>query len=208
MEAWKNRTLSRDQAVDVARLMHSHSIVPAISLANNVSYKDVGNMLDVGGGSGCFSIALAKRNPNLRCTIMDFPAMCEVAMEYVAEAGVSDRVSVCAADMFQENWPSGHDLIFFSNVFHDWNAEACTELARRAYNFLPVGGRINLHEMLREDGDSGKRIPAAFSVLMSTFTDGKQFTFEELGKLLTSTGFVDVDHTFSSAFFSLVSARK
>lgn len=208
MEAWKSRELTPEKAREVARLMHAHSIVAAMSLARNVSYGNVLRLLDVGGGSGCFSIALAQRNPDLRCTILDLPAMCEVALEYAAEEHVSDRVDVHPADMFRDVWPGGYDLVFFSNVFHDWGVEACEELTRRAYELLPSGGSINLHEMLIDSTEFSTVIPAGFSVLMATFTEGKQFTFGELQRILCASGFTDVAHTCSSAFFSLISARK
>jgi hypothetical protein len=48
MEACHNRTLSIERAREVARLMPAHSIVPAISLAMKVSYRNVVRMLDVG----------------------------------------------------------------------------------------------------------------------------------------------------------------
>jgi hypothetical protein len=208
MEAWKSRTLSVEKAREVARLMQAHSIVPAMSLAEKVSYESVKRLLDVGGGSGCFSIALAQRNPNLRCTILDLPAMCEVAMEYAVEGGVLDRVDTYPADMFYDSWPRGYDVVFFSNIFHDWNAEACAELSSRAYELLPFGGSIDIHEILINNSDTHAVIPAAFSVLMATYTEGKQFTFGEIEGMLSASGFVDVTHTLSSAFFSLVSARK
>lgn len=208
MEAWKSRELSLEKAREIASLMQSHSLVPAISLANNINYAQIGRILDVGGGSGCFSIALAKCNPKLRCTIMDLPAMCEVARDYVITAGLEDRIDIYPADMFKEIWPLGHDLIFFSNIFHDWSAELCLELAMRAYEVLPSGGEIHLHEMLLEDSGSQKPIPAAFSVLMNTYTDGTQFTFAEIRKILSAAGFRDIGHALSSTFFSLISARK
>lgn len=208
MEAWKSGELSVEKAREVARLMHAHSIVPAISLAMNVSYQNVARLLDVGGGSGCFSIALAQHNSNLRCTILDLPAMCDVAMEYAVEAGVEDRVDAYRADMFRETWPKGYDLVFFSNVFHDWSTDVCKELTRRAYELLPIGGSIHLHEMLIDETEPSASIPTAFSVLMATFTQGKQFTLGELQRILSTSGFIDVVHTLTSVFFSLVSARK
>ena len=51
-------------------------------------------LLDVGGGSGAFSIALCRRFPTLRATILDFPTVVEIARDYRDEAGHAgpDRV--------------------------------------------------------------------------------------------------------------------
>jgi hypothetical protein len=42
--------------------MHSHSLPAAIGVARNGDFQGVRRLLDVAGGSGCFSIALALRH--------------------------------------------------------------------------------------------------------------------------------------------------
>ena len=79
---------------------------------------------------------------------MELPSVCDVARSYIADGGVSDRVETVSIDMFREEWPPSYDGMFFSNVFHDWDVETNLFLARRAYEALPPGGRIFLHEML------------------------------------------------------------
>jgi acetylserotonin N-methyltransferase len=167
----------------------------------------VTRLLDVGGGSGCFAIALALQHPELRCSIMELPAMCEVAMEYVREGGVADRVDTVAVDMFREEWPRGYDAMFFSNVFHDWNFETCEWLAQRSFEAMPSGGRIYLHEMLLDDDGAGPITAASFSMLMLG-TQGQQFTFAELKGLLEAAGFTDVVAKSTYGYYSLVVGRK
>ena len=41
-----------------------------------------------------------------------------------------------AVDLFREPWPKGHDALFFSNVFHDWDFETCDWLAAQAFDAL------------------------------------------------------------------------
>jgi len=159
----------------------------------------------VGGGSGCFSIALARRYPDLHCTVMDLPAMCEVAQEYIAAAGMEARVDTRGADMFRDEWPHGYDAVFFSNVFHDWSFETCAELAARAHGILPKGGRICLHEMLLDDDGSGPLTAAAFSVAMLHGTHGQQFTFAQLRDLLAGAGYTGVTARATYGYYSLVS---
>ena len=67
--------------------------------------------------------------------------------------------------------------LFFSNIWHDWNVRTCAWLAERAYEVLPSGGRIMLHEMLLDDDGAGPATTAAFSMLMLLATQGQQFTF-------------------------------
>ncbi len=205
--AWESGQLGEELAGEIARFMHSHSMAASVGLAVSADFRGVRKLLDVGGGSGCFSIALAQQWPDLSCTIMDLPAMCTLAEEYVAQAGVADRVDARSVDMFREPWPRGYDVIFLSNIFHDWSPETCVELATNARNALPQGGRICLHEMLLDDAGTGPRTAAAFSVLMLMATKGQQFTLAELKNILDEAGFVDLQVVPTYGDYSLVSAR-
>ncbi len=208
VDSWASGQLSRKDAQRIAAAMHSHSLPAAIALAHLADVGDTARLLDVGGGSGCFAIALAQRHPVLSCTVMELPAMCEVAGEYIAAAGIADRVDTVAVDMFRQDWPDGYDAVFFSNVFHDWSTDTCVWLARRCLKALPSGGRILLHEMLIDDDGAGPLTAAAFSMLMLLGTQGQQFTAGELSDVLDQAGFTDVRFMDAYGGFSLISARK
>lgn len=208
VEAWESGQVGDEQAGRIARFMNSHSMAAAVGLAHEVTFEGVKRLLDVGGGSACFSIALAHRYPELRCTIMELPAMCRQAQKHIDGAGLAQRIDTRSVDMFREAWPQGYDAIFFSNIFHDWSFETCAELATKAHAALPNNGRIYLHEMLLDDTGTAPRTAAAFSVLMLLGTRGQQFRFGELKELLAGAGFVDIEATPSYGYYSLVSGRK
>ncbi len=48
-------------------------------------------LLDVGGGSGCYAIAIANANSDMQATIMELKPVCAVTEDYITKAGVSDR---------------------------------------------------------------------------------------------------------------------
>ena len=179
-----------------------------MGLARLAAFDGVRRLLDVGGGSGCFSIALAQQRPRLRATVMDLPAMTRLADRYIEDAGVRAQVDTRVVDMFREAWPEGYDAIFMSNIFHDWNQDTCAVLAARSLEALPPGGRILLHEMLLADDGSGPLAAAGFSMMMLAGTQGRQYSFSELARILTDAGFVDPQVTEAHGDFSLVSARK
>jgi acetylserotonin N-methyltransferase len=170
--------------------------------------RGVSRLLDVGGGSGCFSIAIAQELQSVRCTVLELPAVCDVARGYIADGGVADRVDTMSIDMFRDAWPRGYDGMLFSNIFHDWNAATNRFLARRAYDALERGGRIFLHEQLLAEDGSGPVTTAAFSMLMLFGTHGRQYTFSELEQILSSAGFVDIDSRATYGYYSVVSGRK
>jgi acetylserotonin N-methyltransferase len=208
VEMWESGEMTLEAARGIAAFMHSHSLAAATGMALRVDLSDVKNLLDVGGGSGCFCTTLAKQNPRLRCAVMDLRPMCEVALEYIRAAGVADRVSVQAVNMFQQKWPAGYDAMLFSNIFHDWGPETNATLAANAYAGLPDGGRIFLHEMLLDDTGDGPLTTAAFSTLMLANTRGRQFTFPQLEAMLENAGFTNIDVVPTYSYYSVVSGTK
>ena len=204
---WASGQIDLEHGRRIAAAMHSHSLPAATGLARNGDFAGVTHLLDVGAGSGCYPIALVQANPRLRATIMELPAMCEAAQEYILAAGVENRVDTVAVDMFREPWPRGYDGVFFANVWHDWNFETCAWLAKQTYDTLSPGGSIFLHEMLLDDDGDGPLTTVSFSMLMLG-TEGQQFTLPELKALLEGAGFTDVQAHHTYGYYSLVSARK
>src|SRR6202042_3434405 len=58
---------------------HTGSLGPARLLAKRLDLTDRHKLLDVGGGSGAYSIAFCAANPHLRATILDFPETVDTA---------------------------------------------------------------------------------------------------------------------------------
>jgi acetylserotonin N-methyltransferase len=205
---WKEGEYSLQRAEEGTRTMHGLSFAAAVAMARNADFTRVRRLLDVAGGSGGFSIALAQRYPSLRCSVAELPVVCQVTRRYLADYGVEDRVDAVPLNMFFEPWPPGYDAVFFSCVLHDWDLEHRLELMRRSFETLPPGGTIYIHEMLLEDGANGPLASTLYSLSMRIGTLGKQFSLPELRVALESRGFVDVSVANTTHYFSLVSAHK
>ncbi len=200
--------MDRACAEAVTRIMHCQSLPAAVGLARSGIFDGVSRLLDVGGGSGCFSIAIAQQLADIRGTVMDLAPVCEAARGYIVAGGVSDRIDTYPIDMLHEVWPGGYDAVLFSNIFHDWNPVTNRFLARCAFSALPCGGRIFLHEMLLADDGSGPATTASFSILMLLGTHGRQYAFPELRDILEDAGFVDISARVTYGYYSVVVARK
>jgi acetylserotonin N-methyltransferase len=208
VDGWESGQLDPEMARNLCAFMHSHSVPAAQGLAGSSRFSTTHRLLDVGGGSGCFSIALAERWPQLRCTVMELPVMCELAQPYIDASSAHDRVETKAVDMFRQDWPGGYDAIFMSNVIHDWDEPTCAKLAAAAFATLEPGGHIHLHEMLMADDGSGPISAAGFAMLMLVGTKGRQYSAAELYRLLEGAGFVDIEIDPAYGYFSLVTGHK
>jgi len=165
-------------------------------------------MLDVGGGSGTLSLAVADRQPTIHATIMDLAQVCPLGEKRIMEHGLEERVGTCPGDMFSPGWPDGHDALLFGNIFHDWEPARCKQLAWLAFDALPSGGKVALHEMPLDEDRAGPLTVACFSVSMLMHERGKQYTLSELKGFLQDAGFVDIEAHHSFAYYWLVSATK
>jgi acetylserotonin N-methyltransferase len=205
---WERGTMSQEAAERIAKFMHAHSMAPARGAAAQCVFGELGSLMDVGCGSGVYGIEIARAHPGLRVTLMDLKEMCAEAEKYVA-ADLRDRVSSAPVNMFEQEWPAGHDAHFFANVFHDWSEETNLILARKSFDALPSGGRIFLSEVLMDDDGTGPWHAAAFSLLMLLGTLGKQYSLPEFREILEAAGFTDVEAVRTGGgYYSLVSARK
>lgn len=207
-DGWESGEMDPEFARTITDYMHCHSIASAVGMSQTCDFSGVTKLLDVGGGSGCYAIAIANANTDMQATIMELKPVCAVAEDYIAKAGVSDRVDTKAVDMFREAWPEGYDAHFFANVFHDWSFETCAELAKKSYASLAPGGRICLQEMLLDEGEDNPAAPVAFSFLMTWGTKGQQFTLDELRGILESAGFKNIRAQRSYGYYSMVTGDK
>ncbi|WP_162925334.1 methyltransferase [Aurantiacibacter odishensis] len=206
---WERGTMSAEVARRISDFMHAHSMGPARGVAMQPVFSEVRSLLDVGCGSGVYGVEFARANPRMAVTLLDLKEMVAEAQHHVDAAGLAGRVSTCGLNMFEEDWPTGHDAHFFANIFHDWSEETNALLSRKSFDALEPGGRIFLHEILMDDDGTGPWQAASFSIMMLLGTLGKQYTLPEFRALLEAAGFQDVRaHRSGGGYYSLVSARK
>ncbi len=206
---WERGELPQDLADRITALMNAHSIAAAKAVARQPRFAEIRSLLDVGGGSGIFSIEIARAWPQLQTTVMEIATVANAAQRYIAASSVGPPVSTTVVDMFREPWPNGHDALFFSNIFHDWSDETCRMLSNKSFEALPSGGTIMLHEMLMDDDGCGPLTTAAFSMLMLLGTKGRQYSLPELRNFLEGAGFIGVEACRTGGgYYSLVTARK
>jgi len=147
-----------------------------------------GRLLDVGGGSGVYSIAVAREFPETRATVLEASPVDRIARRTISAAGLDGRIDVVMADMFTDSWPANHDTHLFSNVLHDWNEADCRRLLAKSVAALPHGGRLLIHDMLLDDDKSGPLWAAEYSVLLTTVTQGRLYSAAEIGSWLADLG--------------------
>jgi predicted O-methyltransferase YrrM len=156
-------------------------------LAERVSLADARTLVDVGGGTGIYSIAWLRRHPQLRAIVWDRPEVLKVAREMAVEYGVAERLECVPGDMFADPVPAG-DVCLLSNVLHDWDVPECEQLVRRCAAALPAGGRLLIHDVLLNDALDGPLPIALYSAALFSMTEGRAFSAAEFQGWLRAAG--------------------
>jgi SAM-dependent methyltransferase len=157
-------------------------------LAERFPLADAGCLLDVGGGSGLYSIAWLQRHPRLRAIVWDRPEVLKVAQELAVAEGVGDRLECRPGDMFADPVPGGSDVVLFSNILHDWDVPQCRALLQRCAAVLPPGGRLLIHDVFLNDALDGPLPMALYSAALFCLTEGRLYSAAEYRLWLTEAG--------------------
>lgn len=157
-------------------------------LAERLSLDGMSRLLDVGGGTGIYSIALLQKYPSLQATVLDRAEVLRVASEIARDYGVSDRLHLQPVDIFVDPLPSDIEVILLSNVLHDWDVPDCRRLISRCAVALPEGGTLLIHDVFLNDELDGPLPIALYSAALFTLTEGRAYSIAEYRSWLTEAG--------------------
>ena len=197
---------AEDWTVPFIAAMHRNAAHRAPLVVRSVGADGVRRLLDIGGGSGAYSIAFAQSNPTLSADIFDLATVLPIAEGHVANAGLSARVRTRAGDLTRDDFggKSGdsYDLVLLSAICHmlgpDENLAA-----------LMPGGRVAIQDHVMNDNGTAPRAGALFAINMLVGTpNGSSFSLTQYRQWLVQAGFSDVQHVRLPGPNDLLLARK
>jgi SAM-dependent methyltransferase len=193
-----------DQEASARRLTlalagRARNVAPALAEAWPLS--TARRLLDVGGGSGLYTIAWLERHRQLRGVVWDRAEVLKVAIEM-------DRLECVAGDMFADPVPEGADVCLLSNVLHDWDVADCRKLVTRCAAALAPGGWLLVHDVLLNDALDGPLPIALYSAALFSVTEGRAYSAAEYRAWLTAAGLQVDSITPTLAHCSVIAARK
>lgn len=164
-------------------------------VAETFDFSGLHHLVDIGGGDGSNSIAVARRNPHLKMTIFDQASVLDIAKQNAVNAGVGDQVDGWAGDLFTDPLPPGIDGVLFCHIFEIWSLERNTELLRKCYDALPPGGACLVYNFVSEDDNSGCASAAFMSVYFLTVASGEGMVYSavDMAQCLRDAGFSRVE---------------
>lgn len=171
--------------------MHNFGSMRAPAVINAIDFAGVTKVLDLGGGSGAYSIAIARAHPDVHCTVFDLPAVLPLARSYVTAADFADRIHFVSGDLHTDSYGSGFDLVFLSAICHMMGPEENKAMLRKVAESLRPGGRVVIQDFILNDDGTGYAAATLFSLNMLVGTkNGSSYSGREYIDWLNQTGFV------------------
>jgi len=194
--AVRNRAMQErgdDWTAPFIAAMHRNAALRAPLMVKVIGAEGIKRLLDVGGGSGAYSIAFARANPALHAEVFDLATVVPIATQHIAEAGLGDRVGTRVGDLRKDVLGSGYDLVLLSAICHMLAAHENRDLLRRAFEALAPGGRLVIQDHIMNADKTGPRAGALFAINMLVGTDGGgTYSEDEYAQWLREAGFAQV----------------
>lgn len=161
----------------------------ANAIAAKFPWADYKTFVDVGAAQGMVPVTLAQAHPHLTGGGFDLPQVQPIFDEFIESNGLSDRLRFYPGDFFADALPRT-DVIVMGHILHDWDLDQKRLLLKKAYDALPSGGALIVHEALIDDA----RRENAFGLLMSLnmlieTSGGFDYTGADCQGWMTEAGF-------------------
>jgi SAM-dependent methyltransferase len=181
---------------------------PAAALPEAVDLGPHQRLLDIGGGTGSWSIAIAQRHPHITGAVLELPTAVELARTRVAAAGLAQRITVITGDAMAGQLPTGYDAFLLANLVHYWSPEQNQDLLERVRQAAQPGSALLLADFWTNPAHTEPLQAALMAGEFAThIRTGDVYSVEEVRSWLDHTGWRFTDHRPLAGPQSLIVAQ-
>jgi len=186
-----------DLTVDAAREYHAATYSIGMGagrrFCRQVDLTGRKQLLDLGGGSGAYSINAVQTFAGLRAIVFDLPPVTVVTQEYLERNGVADRVSTHGGDFINDPLPLGCDVAVMASNLPIYDAENIAKVVAQTYDVLEPGGEMHLVGETLDASGVGPLDAALWGLAELNYgSGGRAHSDAECIGYLEDAGFVDV----------------
>ena len=189
--------------------MHDRAKKQAPQQLANIDLSEVESILDIGGGSGAYSMEFVSKKPEITAIVFDLPGVVPITKRFINKEGFSDQIKTHPGDYTTDDLPIGFDLVFLSAVIHSNSLEINKELIKKCYNSLNKNGKIVIQDWIMNNDRTLPASGAVFAINMLVGTEaGDCFTDQEATEMLNAAGFKNISRTEFETGLSQITAQK
>ena len=167
----------------------------AMALAATYDFSQHQRVLDLGGGTGSFLLAVLRNYRHLETTLFEQPDVAAVARRHLADTPTGEQVKIVEGDFFKDPIPEGHDAVLVANVVHLLSPEHTLALLQRTRERVPVGARLLLVDFWTDPTHTQPTFAALIAGEFQMFTgEGDVYSQEEVHAWLQQTGWQPLEH--------------
>ena len=206
----EKKKISAQVSSEYSKLMQTSQRLVADQTLQSYSFKGVKRILDIGGGTGAFLLAVKSKYPGIEATVFDLPNVINVARSNHQKIDdIVGLLNFCPGDFLKDDIPSNHDVISLVRVLYDHEDSTVELLLKRIYEALPNGGSLLITEPMSGGSKAMRSSDCYFSFYTMAMTTGKVRSFEEHKAILLRAGFSNiVKHAVSAPFITQVMSAK
>ncbi len=173
--------------------MHKNAAERADAVVRGAALEGARTMLDIGGGSGAYSIAFAKALPQLRLDLLDLPSVTRIAERHIVAAQLQDRIRVRPGDLRTDPLGRNYDAILISAICHMLSPEENQDLLGRCFAAAAPGGRVIIQDFILDASKTSPKAGALFALNMLVGTRaGSSYSEPEYAEWLRAAGFAQI----------------
>jgi len=108
------------------------------------------SILDIGGNTGKFSIALAKKTHDTKITIVDLPEQIKLAKENIKKEHLEEKINFIEQNVLDNSIeiPRGYEIIWMSQFLDCFKEEDIIDLLTRVKNSMDKNSKLFIMEPL------------------------------------------------------------
>ncbi|SCX77818.1 methyltransferase [Desulfoluna spongiiphila] len=153
--------------------------------------KEAGRFVELGFGSGAYSLAFLDRHPGWSGSLADLDDVVGFFAEKKAHHPAFGRIGLSCVNLLEERWDlpgcEGADLLLLSNLVHCQGDDETLGIVRRAAALLAGGGTLVVHDFYRDRGEAGGLYD--LHMMLNTY-NGKAYTTGEMRAMVEAAGLV------------------
>ena len=181
---------------------------PAAALAASVDFSTRQRLLDVGGGTGSWSIAIARAHPHVSATVFELPAVAAVAHIRISEARLGSRIDVVHGDAMDGALPTGYDTCLLANVIHYYSPAENQTLLRHVHAATAPGGVLLLVDFWTDPTHTQPLMAALMAgEFAAHLRNGDIYSVDEAREWLEPAGWRFAGHQTLAGPISLITAE-
>lgn len=205
----KNSELNENRLPGFIAAMHERASSHADEVIKRLDLTNVCKTLDIGGGSGAYSIGLVRAKEDIQATVFDLPDVIPLTQSYVNKSRFASRIDFIEGDFKRDSFKSGYDLILLSAIIHMNSSEENLNLFKKASRALNPRGQLVIQDFIMSEDRLKPELGAFFALNMLVNTkDGDTYTEREVHTMMKQAGLTRISIIKTPFITSLVVGKK